>query len=182
MSVEGQLLLEDRVQRLQRLAADIKRRVCCFAEDQLARQLLLGEAYFVSVLSDADSLWLAQRDTLYDYMLGEGVERIGEDLLREVSARIPYDKEVLRGSEQGVKTRGSLLQKRIRYACNKVMGNANCIAFIRIGESFCSAPIPAMGDGRRIIFADENSETHYYSGLAMERGLFLQAVKGEAAW
>lgn len=182
MSVESQLLLEGRIQVLRKLAADISRQVCCFAEDQLAGRLLFGEVRWVSVLSDADSLWLASKDALYDYLLEQGVERVGENILRETGTRYPYRREMLRGGDQDLKLRAGILQKRIRYACNRVMSDANCIAFVRMGDSFCSVPKPTMGDGRRIVFANENSETHYYSGLAMERELFLQAVKGEATW
>ncbi len=182
-NVEGQLLLEGRVKDLRCLAEEVGRRVCCFAEDQLACRLLFGEEVtWVSVLSDADRLWLGQRDALYEWVLEQGYEGIDEKLVQKAVEQYAYPREVLRGGMKDGQGRECFLAKRIRYACNKVMENVNFIAVVRIGESYCSVPKPTVGDGRRIIFSDENGDTHYYSGLAMEGDLFRQAVKGEMVW
>lgn len=180
-TVEQQLDLKSRILMRMQAVEELGLRICCFAEDSLALELLSQNesVLWETVVTDADKMYLMERSEQYAAAVTKAKRRIDEKSLKSIIAEFPYPRALLR-SKEASEEKDSILVKRIRSECQWVLTKkADTMIFFRAGESYCSIPKWQKGDGKRALIEEGGSVYCFYSGLPVNEEMFMQILRAE---
>lgn len=184
---ESKLFLEDRVQDYVRYIKKLGKKVYCFAQDMLAVELLSQdpEIIWLSVVGESDDYFIKNSKVtdmpkaysqlsvlpIRGEIMAEANKRYKSLRLFDFCDPIEYEK-----------ARIVVLNKRVRYICNRVLSNiAMFIVYLDAKNNFCNLPTLSIGDGKWVI-KDEllnNTVVYIYSGIPVDRDIFNKIMEEE---
>lgn len=185
---ESKLFLEDKIRGYLSYIRSLGKKVYCFAQDMLAVELLSEDTRinWLSVVGESDDYFIKNSEILdmpknYSQLsvLPIRGETIAESTRKYKTIRLsdfPNPIEYEKG-------RIVVLNKRIRYVCNRVLSHiAIFIIYLDAKNNFCNLPTSSIGDGKRVIKDDllNNTVTYTYSGVPLDREMFNKVIQGES--
>lgn len=184
---ESKLFLEGRIREYVRYIKELGKKVYCFAQDMLAVELLSQdpEIIWLSVIGDSDDYFVKNSKVIdvpkaYSQLsvvpmkgetMAEAVKRYKAIRLSDFCDPVEYEK-----------ARIVVLNKRVRYVCNRVLSNiATFIIYLDAKNNFCNLPTLNIGDEKWVI-KDEllnNTVVYIYSGVPVDRDMFNKIMEEE---
>lgn len=167
-----------------KLLSKTKLRICCFAEDKLALELLGTESNicWYSVLDESDLRFMDKslHEVTEKYRLLPK-KRVREELIQEAIEKYkPGNPRSIPPAEYR-QLRQSVLRKRIRYVCNKTLEETAVVIFIDANNNYCNLPEPKLGNGQllsKVSYLTNVSDYSSIGGIHVNREVFITALEG----